>query len=54
MRGSLSDEVAAKQKLPRDLEAQVFRYLDRRAAQRPAKKRGKQAPAGGEGAPPNG
>lgn len=60
MRGALADEVAANEKLPRDLETQVFAYFDQMAARRQvAKKRGKQpppatpapAPAGTGGSP---
>lgn len=58
MRGALNDEVAANKKLPRDLEAQAFAYLDQLATQRPApRKREKAAPAKPtpvDGSPPKG
>jgi hypothetical protein len=60
MRGALADEVAANEKLPRDLETQVFAFFDQRAALMPKpKKRGKQpvapgAAPDGEGTPPKG
>lgn len=61
MRGALADEVAGNQKLPRDLETQVFAYFDQMTAKRQgAKKRGKAGAAapvpapGGGGSPENG